>query len=45
VRFSLDEQGSVPSGVTVFGSKDSGLSASLGQVYCNSMKKIDVFGR
>jgi hypothetical protein len=44
VRFSLDEKGSVPSGVTVFGSKDSGLSASLAQVYCTSMKKIDVFG-
>lgn len=44
VRFSLDEKGSVPSGVTVFGAKDSGLSASLAQVYCNSMKKTDVFG-
>jgi hypothetical protein len=45
MRFSLDETGSVPSGVTVFGSKDSGLSASLAQVYCTSMKQIDVFGR
>jgi hypothetical protein len=45
VRFSLDEQGSVPSGVTVFGSKDSGLSASLAQVYCTSLRKTDVFDR
>lgn len=45
VRFSLDETGSVPSGVTVFGSKDSGLSASLAQVYCTSMKKNDLFDR
>lgn len=45
VRFSLDEKGSVSSGVTVFGSKDSGLSASLAQVYCSSLKKVDVFGR
>jgi hypothetical protein len=45
VRFSLDEKGSVSSGVTVFGAKDSGLSAALAQVYCTSMRKIDVFGR
>jgi hypothetical protein len=45
IRFSLDEKGSVPSGVTVFGSKDSGLSASLAQVYCTSMRKDDFFDR
>jgi hypothetical protein len=45
IRFSLDEKGSVPSGVTVFGSKDSGLSASLAQVYCTSMKQDDFFDR
>lgn len=45
IRFSLDEKGSVSSGVTVFGSKDSGLSASLAQVYCNSMRTDDFFDR
>jgi hypothetical protein len=45
IRFSLDVQGSVPSGVTVFGAKDNGLSASLAQVYCTSMKQDDFFDR
>ncbi len=45
VRFSLDEKGAVASGVTVFGAKDSGLSASLAQVYCTSMKEDFRFDR
>lgn len=45
IRFSLDEKGSVSSGVSVFGSKDSGLSASLAQLYCTSMKQDDFFDR
>lgn len=45
IRFSLDPQGSVSSGVTVFGAKDNGLSASLAQVYCTSMKQDDFFDR
>lgn len=45
VRFSLDPQGAVPSGVSVFGAKDSGLSASLAQVYCTSMRRDDLFDR
>ncbi len=45
VRFSLDAKGAVKPGITVFGSKDAGLSAALAQVQCSNTLKDDFFGR
>jgi hypothetical protein len=45
MRFSLDAKGAVKPGITVFGSKDAGLSAALAQVQCSNTLKDDIFGR
>jgi hypothetical protein len=44
IRFSLDPDGAVATGLTVFGSPDAGISASLARQQCTAFDDDDGFG-